>query len=105
MLERRAVKSIASKRLRAARKAVRPLSEEDMDFLFIRTLDDRDRARRERAATRTRMDVTLSISYPNPKPGGNTHPSIWNWQYMASKAFPDAEVEVKSWTKPTPDWS
>lgn len=94
------MKSLASKRLKAS-KGPRPYSEDEMDFLIFEQYNDRDRARRERARTRTVSEVTLNISYPN----GVRVPWGWNWQYMVSKAFPDAEVEVKCWTKPHPDWS
>ena len=101
------MKALASKRLRKAQD-VRPsqfLSEDDMWDMIWQADAVRNDMKRLREKTRTQMDVTLSVSYPNPKAGGNTHPSLWNWQFMASQAFPEAEVTVKCWTKPHPDWS
>jgi hypothetical protein len=99
------MKSLASKRLRSNRGPSRLLSDEDMWDLIDSADRERLNEKQVRERTRTQMDVTLSISYPNPKAGGYTHPSIWNWQFLASKAFPDAEVAVKCWTHPHPDWS
>jgi len=96
---------LASKRLRKSAGPSKPLTDDDMWDLIELTNAQRVTMQQVRERTRTRMDVTLSISYPNPKPGGYNHPSLWNWQFFASQAFPEAEVSVKCWTHPHPDWS
>ena len=95
--------TLASKRLRRAQN-VRPsqvLDESDMWDLIDQVTAHKNNMQQLRLMTRTYSEVTLKVSYPN----GTADPHLWNWQFLASKAFPDAEVELKCWQKPHPDWS
>lgn len=93
----------ASKRLRKAQN-VRPsqvLTESDMWDMIDQAQAVRANMARLREQTRTATEITLSLSYPN----GTTHPSLWNWQFLMGKAFPEAEIAVKCWQREHPDWS
>jgi hypothetical protein len=90
---------LVSKRLRS-KAGLKTLTDDDMWDMIDQTtrrLNTMDEVRRR---TRTYSEVTLTVSYPN----GTKAPHMWNWQFLASKAFPDAEVELKCWQKPHPDW-
>ena len=77
---------VTSKRLRKAQN-VRPsqvMDDSDMWELIDQVSATKHNMKAWRERTRSSSDVTLTVSYPN----NPNAPHMWNWQFMASKAFP-----------------
>lgn len=95
--------ALASRRLRQTQRvrASQVLDEDDMWDLLDQASAMKYNMKALREKTRSVSEVALKVSYPND----TQQPAHWNWQFLVSKAFPDAEVEILRWTKPHPDWS